>query len=257
MNLTLRQFQNAFVDALYGRPAPQLSEWVCQAAFGVYRNTVFSGCAEAVQANFPSVRTLVGKAWMDETAAIYAQLSPPSDARLICYGATFPDFLEQIQPQHNLAYLADVARLDLCWIEAFSAFFEPCLDLADLAGVTASDLDRSYLTPRACARWFWCEQHPVYALWRCAREQLDWDLDQAWAGEGVLFVASDAGVCHQPLEKGGWAFLEACAAGQSLADASVAAQLAQADLDFTDLLGRLIRAQVFRPLAFMRADNHG
>lgn len=76
MNLSLGQFQHAFIEALYSRPAPQLSGVTEQAAFAVYRNTVLAGCVDALRANFPSVCTLVGRAWMDETAAVYARQFP-------------------------------------------------------------------------------------------------------------------------------------------------------------------------------------
>ncbi|WP_079228562.1 DNA-binding domain-containing protein [Pseudomonas putida] len=250
MKLTLSQYQDAFVAALQGRPAPGLAALTEQAAFAVYRNTVMAGCVEALCANFPSILTLVGRQWMEAAAADYARQAPPGDTRLIHYGAAFADYLEQLQAQHGLPYLAEVARLDACWNEAFSALDEPCLNLAGLAGMTAGDLARSVLRPRGNARWHWCEQHPAYSLWRCGREQLDWADDHPWAGEGVLFVGSPEGVCHQPLEKGGCAFLQACAARQPLEKASQFAQLTQPDLDFTDLLGRLLGAQVFCPLSF-------
>ena len=68
------------------------------------------------------------------------------------------------------------------------------------------------------------------------------------AVNGALLVAGPEGVVGLPLEKGGCAFLDACAAGCNLDQASTLALQAQPDLDFTDLLGRLLRARVFRPL---------
>ncbi|WP_313713032.1 DNA-binding domain-containing protein [Pseudomonas sp.] len=250
MNLTLSEFQDAFVSALQGCPAPGLAALTRQPAFAVYRNTVMAGCVEALCANFPSVLTLVGREWMEAVAAAYARQAPPDDPRLIYYGTAFADFLEQAQAQHGVPYLAAVARLDACWNAAFSAVDAPCLDLAELAGMTAGDLARSVLSPRDNARWHWCAEHPAYRLWRCGREQLEWTDDQPWGGEGVLFVGSPEGVSHQPLEQGGCAFLQACAAGQTLEQASSFAQHTQPDLDFSDLLGRLISAQVFCPLSF-------
>lgn len=200
MNLTLSQFQDAFVAALQGRPAPGLAALTEQPAFAVYRNTVMAGCVEALCDNFPSVLALVGREWMEAAAAAYARQAPPDDPRLIHYGAAFADFLEQAQAQHGVPYLAAVARLDARWNEAFSALDAPCLDLAELAGMTAGDLARSVLYPRDNARWHWCAAHPAYRLWRCGREQLAWADDQPWAGEGVLFVGGPEGVSHQPLE---------------------------------------------------------
>ncbi|WP_460418720.1 HvfC/BufC N-terminal domain-containing protein [Pseudomonas sp. microsymbiont 2] len=250
MNLSLTQFQNAFIDALYLRPAPELRELSAQAAFAVYRNTVLAGCVDALRANFPSVETLVGAQWMHDAATAYARQSPPCDARLVHYGAAFPAFLDELAGFHCLPYLADVARLDHAWNEAFSAPDAPCLALADLAGMTASDLEHCCLSPRAGVRWHWFGQHPAYSLWQHCREGRAWPEDHPWEAEGVLFGGGREGVIHQALGLGGCIFVDACAAGLPLAKASQLAQGAQPDLDFGALLGALLRAQAFGPLTF-------
>jgi len=250
MNLSLGQFQDAFVEALYQRPAPALASLTEQAAFAVYRNTVLCGCVEALRANFPSVETLVGTGWMHDATRAYAQQTPPDDARLIRYGAGFPAFVQALQASQDVPYLADVARLDWYWCEVFSAHQEPYLTLTDLAGMTATDLERGHLAPRSCVRWQWFDAHPAYSLWRVSREGLPWSADHPWVAEGALLSGDSDGVSHQPLQIGACAFLDACAAGQSLQVASQIAQQTQPDLDFSDLLGRLLQAKAFRPLTF-------
>lgn len=249
MHLTLGQFQDAFVEALYLRPAPQLEGLIEQAAFRVYRNTVLSGGVEALRENFPSVETLVGVDWMRDAATAYAQTQPPCDARLIHYGAGFAAFLEALHAHHGLSYLADVARLDFYWCQVFAAPSTPWLSLTDLTGMTAADLARSHLTPRQSVRWQWFEPHPAFSLWQCSRAGQPWPASQPWVAEGALLSGSDDGVSHQPLERGGCAFLDACAAGHSLETASQHAEHCQPDLDFADLLGRLMQARAFLPLS--------
>ncbi|MDF0729555.1 DNA-binding domain-containing protein [Pseudomonas entomophila] len=250
MTLTLGQFQDAFVEALYQRPAPALAALTAQPAFAVYRNTVLAGAVEALCANYPSIERLVGGDWMRAAATRYAEHSPPDDPRLVLYGADFPAFLQAGQAQHGLVYLADVACLDRCWSEAFSAPLEPALSLAELAGMSAADLAHGHLRPRASVRWHWCAEHPAYSLWQHSREGLDWPQDHPWLAQGVLFSGHADAVAHQALEVGGCAFLDACAAGQTLEQASVRALQAQPSLDFNDLLGRLLQAQALRPLTF-------
>lgn len=249
MNLSLGQFQDAFTEALYQRPAPALQGLSAQPAFAVYRNTVLKGCVDALCANFPAVERLVGTPWMRAAASDYALRSPPTDVRLVLYGAAFPAFLEQLENLDEWPWLADVARLDHDWLTAFCAPDEAQLTLAALAGHTASDLSERCLVPRRGVRWRWFETHPVYSLWQHSRDGLDWNDDIPWQGEGALLVGSPEGVSHQLLEKGACTFLEACASGHGLDQASTLALQVQADLDFTDLLGRLLRAGVFRSLA--------
>lgn len=247
--MKLGHFQDAFVEALYQRPAPTLQDLTAQPAFAVYRNTVLKGCVDALCANFPSVERLVGSAWMRAAARDYALYSPPDDVRLVHYGETFPDYLAALVNLAELPWLADVARLDHDWLMAFAATEEPALELASLTGVTASDLANLCLTPRCAVRWRWCETHPAYSLWHYNREGLEWHDQVPWQGEGALLVGSPAGVSHQALEQAGCVFLDACAAGHPLEHASTLALAIEPDLDFTDLLGRLLRARVFRPLA--------
>lgn len=249
MNLTLGQFQDAFAAALYHRPAPELSAVTEQAAFAVYRNTVLSGAVDALCANFPGIERLVGQDWMRSAAAAYAQLSPPDDARLIRYGERFADFLADQASSHGLPWLAEVARLEFDWAEAFSAPIDPCLDLAELAGISPAELGHCHLRPRRSVRWRWSSQHPLFNLWRCGREGLEWSPAQPWIGEGALLSGDIDGVSHHSLEAGGCAFLDACAAGHTLDQAASLAEQTHPDLDFTDLLGRLLQARVFLPLS--------
>lgn len=249
MKLSLGQFQDAFIDALYDRPAPELAVLSGQAAFAVYRNTVIKGCVDALCDNFPSVERLVGTPWMRAAAAEYARRSPPTDARLVRYGAAFPAFLDDLESARELPYLSDVARLDHDWLEAFCAPDEPALELTSLVGVTAADLAGLHLKPRRATRWRWFERQPIYSVWRHSRECLDWPEELSWVGEGALIVGGAEGVGWQLLEKGGCAFLDACLAGHDLDHASSLALDVQPDLDFTDLLGRLVRAGAFRPLS--------
>lgn len=251
MKLTLGQFQDAFVEALYQRQAPALDALTQQPAFAVYRNTVLSGCVEALCANFPSVERLVGRAWMEQAATAYAFQAPPEDPRLLHYGEGFAAFLEAEQARHGLPYLADVARMDWHWTGAFAAPTEPSLALAGLAGVTAADLAHARLPPRASVRWQWFSEHPVFSLWRHTREALPWPQEHPWRAEGALLIGNPDGVSYQALEQGGCVFLDACAHGHGLEHASALALHAQPGLDFSDMLCRLLQAQVFRPLAFI------
>lgn len=248
MKTSLGVFQDAFVEALYQRPAPALQSVTTQAAFEVYRNTVLKGCIDALCDNFPTVECLVGAQWMRAASAIHARETPPGDARLVLYGKDFADFLATFEPVRQLPYLSAVARLDRLWTEAFVAPQEALLDLASLAGMTASDLAACHLAPRACVRWRWFAEQPIYSIWHCNREALSIPEELPWQGEGVLLVGHAEGVAWQALEVGGCALLDACAAGNNLDQASALALDAQPDLDFHDLLDRLLCAGVFRPI---------
>lgn len=241
---TLARFQDAFVAALYGRVADDALVAACaaQPAFGVYRNTVFKGAVDALAANFPSVVRLVGDAWFRAAAAVHASASPPDDARLLRYGHAFPDFLERFEPARELPYLANVARLDLLWIEAHIAPDGPHADAASIAALPAQRLENLTLRPHASARWIWFDAQPAYTIWRANREGVELPDPLAWQAEGALLVRRDGEVIWRALSAGGRAFLDACAAGLSFEAAAQAALETQPDEDFGVLFYALVEA---------------
>lgn len=241
---SLARFQDAFVAALYGRDANDARVAACaaQPAFGVYRNTVFKGGVDALAANFPTVARLVGEAWFRAAAAVYVSASPPDDARLLRYGRTFPDFLERFEPARELPYLANVARLDLLWIDAHTAPEDTRADAASIAAQPADRLADRAMRPHASARWAWFDGQPAYTIWRANREHADVPDDLAWQSEGALLVRRGGEVIWRPLSAAGRAFLDACAARTPFEAAAQSALDAQPDADFGALFSMLLEA---------------
>ncbi|MFJ3482978.1 putative DNA-binding domain-containing protein [Pseudomonas sp. NPDC090202] len=245
MTRLLSAFQDAFITALYDADKHSLPELTAQAGFSVYRNTVLKGAVDALLANFPTVERLVGRDWFVAAASVYAHQSPPVDARLIHHGADFADFLDHFEHARELPYLGNVARLDRLWIASHSAVDQPGIDLAYIASLNAEQLTALRLTPRASARWAWFDDQPAFTLWRHNREHTDLPDPLDWHGEGALLVRSHGVVGWQPLDMGGCAFLDACAAGHPLALAAQHAEDRQPGLDILELLTRLVSADVF------------
>lgn len=251
MSGALAAFQDAFVAALTDAPgsaAGEVAALVAQPGFAVYRNTLLKGCVDALRANFPAVERLVGAEWFAAAAALYAREMPPRGGPLLEYGEDFPAFLQGFEPARALPYLGGVAQLDRLWLEAFGAVEQPVLVLAALATQAPQQLARQTLVPRAALRWRWFAELPVYSIWSCTREQREVPATLVWQGEGALLSRNAGRIGWQPLERGGCAFLDACAAGRSLQQASELALAVQPQLDFNDLLGRLLAVGAFAAL---------
>lgn len=245
MNTSLENFQDAFVDALYERQPTAMTALIEQPGFLVYRNTVLKGSTHALLANFPIIERLVGTEWLEAAAAIYARQSPPTDARLLYYGADFPAFLEAFEHAREMPYLGDVARLDLLWTHVHCAKDEPDIDPRTWASLSATDLARSRLTPRAACRWAWFPDHPAYTIWQFNREQRDLPDELDWRGEGALLTRKQGRVCWTAASAADCTFLDACAAGLALERAAEKALEVQPDLDLADLIARLFSADAF------------
>ncbi|MHA6128980.1 HvfC/BufC family peptide modification chaperone [Pseudomonas fluorescens group sp. PF-1] len=245
MNTSLESFQDAFVDALYGRDSSGMTALIEQPGFLVYRNTVLKGSTDALLANFPTIERLVGTDWLKAAAAIYARQSPPTDSRLLHYGADFPDFLDAFEHAREMSYLGDVARLDLLWTEVHCAKDEPDINPNALAGLSQKELARSRLTLRAAFRWAWFPDHPAYTIWRFNREQRDMPDELEWRGEGALLTRKQGRVCWEAASAADCTFLDACAGHLPLELAAGKALEVQPDLDLADLIARLLKADAF------------
>lgn len=240
MSDSLAGFQRSFFKSLFEPDAT--SEWATQPAFAVYRNTVMSGCVDALQANFPSVARLVGVDWFRAAAATYARAQPPRDGRLLMYGETFPDFLADFEPAHDLRYLAGVALLDRLWIEAHAAEDAVAVDGTWLARLSPEQLGALSLRPHPAARWCLFDDLPIYSIWSANRLGIETTDEIVWQGEGALLTRTDDAVAWRALDGPAGAFLDACAEGRLLAEAAGAALLVHPDVDIASVLSRLLSA---------------
>lgn len=249
---SLGQFQDAFARALLAPAdlaptcAPEVARLVAQPAFAVYRNTVMKGCIDALQANYPSVARLVGEEWFRAAAAVFARAHLPRHPTLASYGEGFADFLAGFAPAAALPYLPDVARVDRFWTEAHTAADGAPVEAAAVARLAPEALARAVLRPHASARWAWFESQPIATIWR--RNRYPGGEDQAelaWRGEGVLLVRPGGRVENLDLDAAGCAFLDACAAGATLADAASAALAAGGQADLVRLMAQLLQAGAF------------
>jgi len=248
----LTRFQDDFARALRAPdPAaapgltPEIAVLARQPGFAVYRNTVMKGCIDALQANYPAVARLVGDEWFRAAAAIFVREQLPAEATLLYYGAAFAEFLARFEPAAELPYLPGVARLDRFWTESHAAEDESALDPTALAGLAPEALAATVLHPHAAARWAWFAEQPIYTIWQRNREAPDNEREIDWHGEGALLTRPRGAVQSSKLDAAGCAFLDACAAGRPLDEATVAALEAQEDADLARLIKTLLGAGAF------------
>jgi len=254
----LARFQDGFAQALFAPGvalAPEIAALAAQPAFAVYRNTVMKGCIDALQANYPAVARLVGEEWFRAAAAIHVREIPPSAPMLLDYGTDFAGFLARFEPAAEMPYLPGVARLDRLWTEAHGAVTEDSLDPAAVAGFTPEALAATVLHPHTATRWAWFGDAPIYTIWSRNRAVEAPDAEIEWHGEGALLVRPRDAVQWLALDAAGCAFLDACAAGGTLAAAAEAALAVQGDADLARLMATLLAAGAFSRMS--RLDQPG
>ena len=212
----LRAFQDAFAARLEAAGATAADP---HPGYGVYRNTATRAALDALAANHPTVRRLVGDAWFESAALVFARRSPPRDGVLAAYGAGFADFLEAFEPARELPYLASVARLDRAWTEAHLAADAPVLMPEALARLDFDALANLRLAPHPAARWVRSADEPACTIWARHREGRNLDAELPWHGEAALLTRPRDAVRWCAIGDEAWRCLEACSAGVLLCDA--------------------------------------
>lgn len=206
--------------------------------FAVYRNNVVVGLREALAAAYPAVRSIVGDDFFAAAAGVFVRQEPPRSPVLIHYGEGFPAFLQSFAPARRLPYLADVARLERAWLEAYHAA-DATPVAVDVLGALAGDrlaALRVALHP-ACRRV--ASPWPVVALWAANTGRgahVAVDLDRA---ETALVLRPAEQVQVHVVDPGLAMLVRALAAGTRLGAAVEAAAAASAAFDPGPALGRL------------------
>jgi len=247
----LARFQDDFSRALLATDTaipPAMTALATQPAFAVYRNTVMKACIDALQANYPAITRLVGDEWLRAAAAIYVRDARPTQPMLLHFGADFADFLGRFEPAADLPYLPGVARLDRYWTEAHVADSEEVLDPAALTRLASGNFFRAQLQPHAATHWAWFDDAPIYTIWSRNRSNGAVDTDIQWQPEGALLTRPRDAVLWRPFGRAGCAFLSACAAGGTLADATHAALEVDAEADLGRLMADMLEAGAFSRL---------
>jgi hypothetical protein len=222
--------------------------------FAVYRNNVVVGLVEALAAAYPAVRALVGERFFRAAAGVFVRAAPPRSPVLILYGAGFPAFLESFAPAGRLPFLADVARLERAWLEAYHGADAQPLPLAALAALPKVALAGTAVTLHptlsvVASRW------PVHSLWAANTGRgahADVDLERA---EGVTVLRPHGTVETHRVEPGMLAFLAALKDGATLGRAAERALDAQPAVDLAAGIGRLFAIEAVIGLRPSRSED--
>jgi len=229
----LLEFQRDFA-ATIGAPA--------EGSMRVYRNTVLSGCVDALRANYPVVARLLGDEMFEAVAADYAANCPPRQAVLAMYGARFPDWLEEQPWIWDLAYVPDVARIERHYVESlFAADAEP-LEMSALDG--RGDWLGIRLALHPATRFDWLSM-PAMSIWLGQREGHEGDLDLDWEAEGAVLTRPHLEVLPSRLSRAGHRFLFGIRLGESVGDAAIAAGSLYPETDIGSLFTSLVNAGAF------------
>ncbi len=129
------------------------------------------------------------------------------------------------------------------------------LDPAAVAKVAPEALASTVLHPHPAARWRWFPDAPIYTIWSRNRNDKAPDNNLDWRPEGALLTRPRDAVEWIAVDAAGCAFLDACAAGGTLAEAAQAALAVQGNADLARLMSTLLTAGAFRGISSATSNS--
>ncbi len=135
--------------------------------FSVYRNNVAAGLIGAIEARYPVSRQIAGEETFRAMARAFVGAHKPRSPVMIAYGGEFPEFVAGGAGAERP--LADVARLENAWVEAYHADDASVATLGELAALTPDCLPGTRIVFHPAARLLRFAT-PAASLWAAAQE---------------------------------------------------------------------------------------
>jgi hypothetical protein len=182
-------------------------------------------------------------------ARFHVRRSPPTSPLLFDYGRGFPDFIAQYEHAQTMPWLADVARIERAWLDAYHAADATPLAPAQLAAVAAERLGNLVLTPHPAARIV-RSQFSAVTIFAANRDSVPVSRIDASTPEDALITRPGFDVIVRHLPPGGALFATCLTEGRPLGAAAASALDASPDFDIAANIAGLIEAGAFTSIAF-------
>ena len=186
-------------------------------------------------------------------ALVFARSFPPRSRVLSEYGHDFPDFILRFEPAARMPYLADVARLERAWLDAFHAADAQPLDTQELGELAPDELASACFVPHPAMRLVRSRYAAVSIMEANRGNGGSAGRIRGDVGEDALVTRPGASVEVRRLPPGCAGFLQGLAAGASLAAAVESALEDQPVFDAGGALTLMIEAGAFSALRPNRA----
>jgi len=212
--------------------------------YNVYRNNVTVSLIDALAGIFPAVQRLTGPDFFRAMARFHLRETPPSSPLLFEYGREFPAFIERYEYAQSLPWLADVARIERAWLDAYHAADVPPLDADVLASVSPERLADLIFLPHPATRIV-RSHYPALTIFAANRSEEHVGLIEASEPEDALIARPDMEVIVRHLPPGGADFIGYLISGEPLGVAAAKAIEACPSFDIAASVAGMTEAGVF------------
>jgi hypothetical protein len=175
--LTLERLQDTVARTVLGKPHFGLSPLLEAGSadpirrLRIYQNNTRASLTSTLIAVFPVTARLVDERFFRYVASEFIRFHPPSQPRLVRYGAEFPNFLRTFDGPAEMPFVAETARLEWAIAEALDAAVLPAQTIAALdgAGDATPELALQPSLRFVISHW------PVLTIWSAHQEGGDLD----------------------------------------------------------------------------------
>lgn len=216
--------------------------------YDVYRNNVTVSLIDALAAIYPAVQCITGTDFFRAMARFHVRSDPPTSPLLFEFGRSFPQFIAHYEHAQTMPWLADVARIERAWLDAYHARDAAPLSPARLSAIVPERLADIVFTPHPAMR---IVRSPFSAvtIFAANRDEAPVERIDASTPEDALITRPEFDVTVRRLPPGGAVFAACLASGRSLGEAAASALEASPAFDIASNIAGLIEAGAFISLA--------
>jgi hypothetical protein len=212
--------------------------------YNVYRNNVTVSLINALAATYPAVQRITGVEFFRAMARFHVRATPPTSPLLFEYGRDFPAFIEGYENAQDMPWLADTARIERAWLDAYHAADAPPLSPDVLAAVPSDRLGDLVFTAHPAAS-IAQSAYPAVSIFAMNRVQGPVTPLRSNAAEDALITRPEMEVSVRLLPPGGAAFLKTLIDGGTLGTAASTAFAETPAFDLPANIAGMIEAGVF------------
>jgi Putative DNA-binding domain len=212
--------------------------------YNVYRNNVTVSLINALAAIYPAVQRITGVEFFRAMARFHIRVTPPESPLLFEYGRQFPDFIEAYEYAAQMPWLADTARLERAWLDAYHAADAPQLSADTLGSIRPERLTDVVFTAHPSTRVV-RSRFAIVTLFAANRNEGSVSTIDAGKPEDALVTRPDLDVVVRHLPEGGAVFIASLMAGHALGEAAGLASASSAAFDLAANIAGMIQAGAF------------
>ncbi len=212
--------------------------------YNVYRNNVTVSLIDALAAIFPATQRITGVEFFRAMARFHIRATPPTSPLLFEYGRDFPGFIERYEYAQSMPWLADTARLERAWLDAYHAADMETLTPEALAVIPSDALADAVFAAHPATRIVRSDFAAV-SIFAANRTEGPVGPIEATAPEDALITRPGLDVVVRRLPAGGAIFLTQLVSGETLGEAASAAFEASPSFDLSANIAAMIEAGVF------------